>query len=109
MYQAAAGIVLVRCCREMDKRKKKRQKRQKGQSREDHPVAGLVIGGITACVIGIAMIVHPVAYVSMGGIGPHGSRLVTTIFSGNEPAFVGVLIVFMGGFVLAVATHIKRS
>lgn len=92
MYQAAAGIVLVRCCREMDKRKKKLQKGQKGQkrqSREDHPVAGLVIGGITACVIGVAMIVHPVAYVSMGGIGPHGSRLVTTIFQGMSRPSLG--------------------
>lgn len=71
-------------------------------------VAGLVIGGLVAGMVGISLIIHPVPYVSSGGIGPWGRTPVMSNFAGNDSAYVGLFILFLSAFILAVAYKIKN-
>ena len=69
---------------------------------------GLVIAGLVAVFVGLSLIIRPVSYVSMGGIGPYANTRVMSVFAGNDSAFVGLLILFMGCFILTVAYKIRK-
>jgi hypothetical protein len=71
-------------------------------------ITGLVIAGLVSAFVGLAMMIRPVSYVSMGGIGAYANTPVMSFFTGNDSAYVGLLILFMGSFILVVAYKIKN-
>ncbi len=44
----------------------------------------------------------------MGGVGQYASTRVMSVFAGTDSAFIGVLILFMGCFILTVAYRIRN-
>ena len=73
-----------------------------------YSITGLVISGLVSVFVGSSLIIRPVPYVSMGGVGQYASIRVMSVFAGNDSAFIGVLILFMGCFILTVAYRIKN-
>jgi hypothetical protein len=71
-------------------------------------VKGLVVAGLVSIIFGLYLIIWPTPYVSTGGLGRAASRYVISVFIGNDSGFIGVLIVFMGFFVLMVAYRVKN-
>ncbi|MFM2243793.1 MAG: hypothetical protein RLZ97_2649 [Verrucomicrobiota bacterium] len=45
----------------------------------------------------------------MGGLGRNANTPVTSYFSGDGAKFTGVLILFMGVFLLAIAYHLRKT
>jgi hypothetical protein len=72
-------------------------------------VLGLVIAGTIFAFTGLTLIFHPVPYVSMGASGAWGHTPVLSVFRGNDSAYIGLLILFLGVFVLVVSYKIKKS
>ena len=71
-------------------------------------VVGLVIAGLVSVFFGLSQIIRPVPYVSMGGIGRFADVKVMSFFADNDARFTGVLILFMGCFLLTAAYKIKK-
>ena len=71
-------------------------------------IGGLVAAGLVAVFCGLAQIMRPVAYFSSGGFGRTTVAYLTTVFSGDDARFTGVLILFTGGFILTVAYRIRN-
>ena len=69
---------------------------------------GLVIAGAIFSIVGLSLIVHPVPYASMGATGPWGRVPVLSVFAGNDSAYIGLLILFLGAFVLFASYKIKN-
>jgi uncharacterized membrane protein len=72
-------------------------------------VLGLVIAGTIFSFVGLTLILHPVPYSSMGATGAWGRTPVLSVFSGNDSAYIGLLILFLGVFVLVASYKIKKS
>lgn len=68
----------------------------------------MVIAGLISAFVGIYMIIRPVPNVFIGGIGRSGGTRVMSVITGNDAAIIGLLILFMGGFLLVVAYKIKN-
>jgi hypothetical protein len=71
-------------------------------------VVGLVAAGLVSVLFGLSQILRPVPYVSMGGTGKSINTNVMSFFAGDEARFTGVLILFMGMFLLTAAYRIKK-
>ena len=71
-------------------------------------VVSLVVPSLVFVFFGISQIIRPVSYVSMGGMGQSGRINVMSVFTGNGARFIGVLILFMGCFLLTAAYRIKK-
>ena len=71
-------------------------------------VVGLVTTGLVSVFFGLSQIIRPIPYVSIGGIGRFAGIKVMSVFSGNDARFTGVLILFMGCFLLTAAYKIKK-
>jgi uncharacterized membrane protein len=70
---------------------------------------GLVIAGVIFSIVGFTLILHPVPYASIGATGAWGRTPVLSVFRGNDSAYIGVLILFLGVFVLFASYKIKNS
>jgi hypothetical protein len=70
---------------------------------------GLVVAAVVFICVGLAMIFDPVPYYSPGGVGAYASTAVTSVFSANDTAFIGYILMFCGGLVLVFAYKIKNS
>ena len=72
-------------------------------------ITGLVIAGLVSAIVGLSLIIQPVPYVSIGGNVQYVRIPALTFFSGNDSAFCGFLILFMGCFILMVAYKNKKT
>ena len=72
-------------------------------------VLGLVIAGTIFAIVGLTLILHPVPYISIGATGAWGHTPVLSFFTGNDSSYIGLLILFLGVFVLFASYKIKRS
>lgn len=72
-------------------------------------IAGLVIAGAIFSLVGLSLIVHPVAYASMGGTGQWGRTPTISLFARGDSAYIGILILFLGVFVLFASYKIKKG
>ena len=70
-------------------------------------IAGLVVAGLFFTLIGLFLIFHPVAYVSFTNYSVRGEAQQTWASGGCSSSIVGGYVVFLGGFILAVAYRIK--
>jgi len=70
-------------------------------------IKGLVFAGLIFACVGLSMIIQPVSYVSPGGMGKSGP-IPISVFDGNDSAFIGLIILFMGSFILVVSYKIKN-
>ena|GEM_PF-4097395 len=71
-------------------------------------ITGLVIAGLVSSIVGLSLIIRPVPYVSIGGNTPYAFTPRMYVFTGNDSAFPGALILFMGSFILMVAYKIRN-
>lgn len=70
-------------------------------------IGWLLVAGLISSVAGLWFIVHPCPYVYMGAVekGPHHPIVIAD----NNTPVVGLLILFMGAFILALAYRLKKS
>jgi uncharacterized membrane protein YeaQ/YmgE (transglycosylase-associated protein family) len=80
----------------------------KKPSKTKFGIAGLIIAGVVSACVGAFLLVHPVPYFSMGGVGSHAATPVISVFAGNDSAFIGCLLLFMGCFILTLAYRIRN-
>ena len=71
-------------------------------------VVGLAIAGFVSVSFGLSQIIRPVSYISIGGIGQFAGNKITSVFTGDDARFTGVLILFMGCFFLTAAYRIRK-
>ncbi len=71
-------------------------------------IAGLLVAGGLAVVVALVMMFAPVPYVSFGGAGHHGAMPVMSVFGKGDSFYLGLLILFLGAFILALAYRIRR-
>ena len=69
---------------------------------------GIVIAGLVSVFIGLSQIIRPIPYISPGGIGRFAGTKVMSLFTGADARVTGVLILFMGSFLLTAAYRIKK-
>ena len=72
-------------------------------------ITALVIAGVLFAVTGVALVIRPIPYVSLGGMGSYARTPIISVFTGDDPAYIGLLFLFTGCFILAVAHRIKHS
>ena len=72
-------------------------------------VKGLVAAGIVFGLTGVAVIYHPIPYVSFGGLEYEAEIPVTSIHNANGSVGMGFLFLFMSAFVLYLAYRVRRD